>query len=382
MSPTRPSMGSRAAPSGARIAVLTPFVPRGRAGGVEVFCGQLEAALGPIGVFGAANGHEPAGGPLSFVGLEQAYHALHLSRRFLRAHRRNPFDLVISNGLTGWPLTFLDPGVPLVQVYHMTMAGLARQALPLRGDRLVSARVAGKFDRLAGRGKLVVSVSERVRHEVQTWYGHPSIVVPNAVDLRRFRRMDPSDAREQLGLDPDDRIGLFVGRSEYAKGFDRVVEVARAMPDVLFLAASRPKPAPRNVHFWVNMPHERMPLLYSAADFFLFPSRYEGFGLCLLEALACELPVVVSPAAYPFGDQPPTFAHVVDPPTRDGFVAAARECLRGASLRDVRQRIVEAYSLEVFTRNWQALVARALAEDGGRSVGRSRARLVGSVSSS
>lgn len=368
----------RTSMSGARIAMLTPFVPRGRAGGVEVFCGQLEAALGPLEVFGAADGREPNGGALSFVGLEQASRALRLSRRFLRAHRRDPFDLVIANGLTGWPLTFLDPGVPLIQVYHMTMAGLAHKALPLRGDRFVTGQVAARFDRLAGRGKLVVSVSERVRHEVLTWYGQPSMVVPNAVDVRRFRRVDQRDAREQLGLDPDERIALFVGRSEYAKGFDRVIEVARAMPDLRFIAASRPSPAPRNVRFCANIPHERMPLLYSAADVLLFPSRYEGFGLCLLEALACELPVVVSRAAYPFGDQPPAFGRVVDPPSRDELVAAVRDCLRAGSRAGVRERIIEGYSLEVFAKNWQSVIAAALAGSGGTSSG--RARPVGTVS--
>ena len=43
-----------------------------------------------------------------------------------------------------------------------------------------------------------------------------------------------------------------------------------------------------------------MAALYSAADILLFPSRYEGFGLVILEALACGTPVVTSTAVAQF----------------------------------------------------------------------------------
>jgi len=43
--------------------------------------------------------------------------------------------------------------------------------------------------------------------------------------------------------------------------------------------------------------HHQMPLVYQAADLFVFPSLYEGFGLPILEAMACGTPVVSSNAA-------------------------------------------------------------------------------------
>lgn len=42
------------------------------------------------------------------------------------------------------------------------------------------------------------------------------------------------------------------------------------------------------------VPHSELPMFYSAADAFVFPTHYEGFGLPLLEALACGCPVVAS----------------------------------------------------------------------------------------
>jgi len=48
------------------------------------------------------------------------------------------------------------------------------------------------------------------------------------------------------------------------------------------------------IHFLGYLPREELPILYSCADVFVFPSLYEGFGLPVLEALACGAPVVTS----------------------------------------------------------------------------------------
>jgi len=325
-----------------------------------VFNGLVQRALGQVSVFADATDPDGEGSRrLVKIGLEQPYRALRVARSFRESHRANPFQLVISNGVCGWPLSVRDPGVPMVQVYHFTMAGLARTALSTRADRFATGRVYGFFDRLASRGKHVVAVSDSVQSEVETYYRTSARVIPNAVDTTLFRKLDRARARDALRLPQDATLGLFVGRPDYSKGFDILLEVAEAMREVTFAVAGRCPPTPDNVVSVGPVPHSQMPLCYSAADFFFLPSRYEGFNLSILEALSCNLPIVVSEAAYPFADEPDPFGWVARSLQPRDFVKGIRHVLKEHARYAPRDRIVARFSYEVFERNWRAL-ARAV----------------------
>jgi glycosyltransferase involved in cell wall biosynthesis len=104
---------------------------------------------------------------------------------------------------------------------------------------------------------------------------------------------------------------LFVGRIEEKKNLPRVVEaffaavMAKKLPHDLVLAgpAARSKTLEKRiVHLGIGgrvkrlgyLPDEKLPILYGAADALLFPSKAEGFGFPLLEAMACGTPCVIS----------------------------------------------------------------------------------------
>ncbi len=87
----------------------------------------------------------------------------------------------------------------------------------------------------------------------------------------------------------------------------------------------------------INVPYEDGPLLYRACTVFAFPSRYEGFGLPPLEAMACGAPVVVSSASS-LPEVVGAAALCVAPDDVPGWAAALHRLLNDASLRDTLRK--------------------------------------------
>jgi glycosyltransferase involved in cell wall biosynthesis len=106
------------------------------------------------------------------------------------------------------------------------------------------------------------------------------VVLPCGVNMKRFTPIPREQARRRLGLDPEGPYLLFPadpGRRE--KRYDRALAVAGEVP-VLVVGQVDPGEMP----FWIN-----------AANAVLVPSERESFGLSVLEALACDVPVLATP---------------------------------------------------------------------------------------
>jgi glycosyltransferase involved in cell wall biosynthesis len=186
--------------------------------------------------------------------------------RELRArYGGRPPDVVHAHfGLTAWPALALR-GAP--------------HAVTLHGTDVRHPR-SGRITRAAlGLLDLVAAVSEELAEEVRR-PGRPVTVLPCGVALDRFHPIDRREARARLALDPDGRYLLFPADPARAgKRHDRAVEVAGDIP--LLVAA--------------GIDPLDMPLYVNAANAVLVPSDAEGFGLAVLEALACDVPVLATP---------------------------------------------------------------------------------------
>ncbi len=136
----------------------------------------------------------------------------------------------------------------------------------------------------------------------------PQTVVPLWIDVPFIRNTPgehPAYALPRPWL-------LFVGQLTPRKGYDLVVralpDIARVYPDVSLLVVSGINEAQRahlltlaeevgvarHIHLLGYLSDEALINLYRASDALLFPTRYEGFGLPLLEAMAANCPVITS----------------------------------------------------------------------------------------
>jgi glycosyltransferase involved in cell wall biosynthesis len=97
--------------------------------------------------------------------------------------------------------------------------------------------------------------------------------------------------------------------------------------------------------------------LYAEADVFFFPSHYEGFGLPVLEAMACGCPVITSRTSS-LPEVGGEAAHYVDPNDIDAMAEALRQVLGDASLRETMGARGEKQAAKF---SWKDAAARTLA---------------------
>jgi teichuronic acid biosynthesis glycosyltransferase TuaC len=227
------------------------------------------------------------------------------ARELRRRYRGRRFDIVHAHfGLTAWPAVAARLGPVVVtlhgnDLFHPRSNRITRAILPFTA---LPAAVSREFSgRLPGAG-----TTRRVA------------VLPVGIDLERFRPIPRREARERLGLDPDGRYLLFPHDPERPlKRFDRAREAA---DKTRLLTMGRVPPA--EVPLWIN-----------AANAVLVPSQAEGFGLSVIEALACGVPAFGTPV----GIHPVALDGIAGafcaPWDRDVWRAALRPVLEAADPR-------------------------------------------------
>jgi glycosyltransferase involved in cell wall biosynthesis len=152
------------------------------------------------------------------------------------------------------------------------------------------------------RAGKIIAVSEFTKNEIIRLLGIAKdkiITIHQGVDHSRYKPMDKIKCKEGLGLNPDEKHILVVSSNVKHKRMDlakKVFEgVKKEREDVKMTKIGYGEGLSGEGIISMGWIEEKeMPMLYNAADVFMHTSEYEGFGLPILEAMACGTPVVVS----------------------------------------------------------------------------------------
>jgi glycosyltransferase involved in cell wall biosynthesis len=205
-------------------------------------------------------------------------------------------------------------GMPSVGTVH----DMSQLHVPAKYDALRMFYVMHVLPKLMRRLDRVVSISESTRRDLEDYAKvQPKRIhtIYNGVDEMRFFPMDRDVAKGKVTAElpiPHDFI-LYISRLEHpGKNHVRLIEAFAQLkarldfPHKLVLVGGRWKGAEaiddavmrtgiqKDVIFPGFVPNEMLPTLYAAADLFVFPSLFEGFGLPVIEAMASGVPVCAS----------------------------------------------------------------------------------------
>jgi len=289
-----------------KAAIITALDPSLFQGGIEAYTLQLLALLKSKGIdvtlyhTGCLVNERTTGPPeLNNIFLNSIYQ---LGRKLFYEDKK--YDFIIANSFYG--TGYFPPSIRTFTIYHSVYGGFTEKYRDVYSDDPYAYfrwlfEEMGEY--ISGYGRIKIAVSDSVKEELESVYGfHDVKSVLHGIDTSVFKQRgeDRKRLRQKLGIPENAFIGIFVGGWEAEKRNNIMRCIISLHPHIYWLLILgrggeecdvRERP---NVIVKENVQRNVMPLMYSLADFMLFPSAYEGFGLAIIEAMACGLPVITT----------------------------------------------------------------------------------------
>lgn len=224
--------------------------------------------------------------------------------------RKKKYDIIHAHAWASFLLRNIKDK-PTIATSHGTTAGwLKRIGNTLSPQsRIYNRLITSNLERIGfGSAKALTAVSNSVKQELINNYGiFNARVIYNGIDPKETHRVK-TDLKDEYGCE---HLLLFVGRIARSKGIGVLINalpMLRGYDYKLVIAGTgRDEADMRKLVFNLKLQDKvefigslegRRKLEYlSASDVFVFPSLSESFGLALLDAMACEVPIVASNVA-------------------------------------------------------------------------------------
>lgn len=192
-------------------------------------------------------------------------------------------------------------GVIFKKLFHKKLVTSIHSVYEIN-PRSLTAKLTGKILNLSDE---ILATSEKSLDELRSFNvcrPKMGVFIP-WINLDIFKPTNKNDARKILNLE-DKFTVLFLSRLIRKKGARVLAKVARQLPDINFVFGgigpdaeflSKQQDKYKNIKFVGTIDHSQIPLYYSMADIYCFPTQYEeGFGKVLAESLACGTPIITS----------------------------------------------------------------------------------------
>lgn len=259
--------------------------------------------------------------------------------------KTHQLDLVFNPKFTAPILT----GTKTVFVRHGSERYVIPDTLP-RFSRWSSNLLIRQYCRFADA---VICVSEVVRKDLIAFAGLPpakTTVIHNGFDDQRFRVIVDTERLEQVKrkYSLPERFIFWAGQIDPRKNIGRLLtafaKIRHSIPHDFVMAGMKGWKGEAElqpigelglqdrVHFTGWVEHDDLPAIYNLAELFVFPSLYEGFGIPLIEAMACGCPILTADRGSP-PEVTAGAALLVNPLDVDQLAQAMHSLLTNPTLR-------------------------------------------------